>query len=56
LADRVALPTGQLDSYRSVVDNYLAMLDSCRGMLAEGQYERDQPFFSRLKSLLDQST
>jgi hypothetical protein len=29
------------------------MLDRCRGMLAEGQYERDQPFFSRLKGLLD---
>jgi hypothetical protein len=47
------LPSDRLDSYRAVVDNYLDMLDRCRGMLAEGQYERDQPFFSRLKGLLD---
>jgi hypothetical protein len=46
------MPSDQLGSYRTIVDNYLEMLDACRGMLAEGQYERDQPFFSRLQSLL----
>lgn len=46
------LPSGQLNSYRTIVDNCLSMLENCRGMLAEGQYERDQPFFSRLKDLL----
>jgi len=29
------LPTNRLDSYQEVVDNYLSMLDRCRGMLAE---------------------
>jgi hypothetical protein len=47
-----ALPANQLESYRTIVDNYLSMLDSFRGMLPEGQYERDQPFFSRLQKLL----
>jgi hypothetical protein len=46
------LPTDQLGSYKTVVDNYLSMLDHCQGMLAEGQYERDQPFFSSLRDLL----
>ena len=45
-------PTNQLGSYQTIVDNYLDMLDHYRGMLPAGQYERDQPFFSRLKSLL----
>ena len=48
----VGLPTNQIDSYQKVVDNYLCMLDHYRGSLAAGQYERDQPFFSRLKELL----
>jgi hypothetical protein len=42
----------RVDSYRAVVDNYLAMLDRLRGSLAPGQYERDQAFFSRLQALL----
>lgn len=46
------LPSGDLASYQTVVDNYLSMLDHYRGMLAEGQYERDYPFFSRLQELL----
>ena len=46
------LASDRLESYRTVVDNYLSMLESCRGMLAEGQYQRDQPFFSRLRDLL----
>lgn len=41
-----------LASYQQVVDNYLAMLESERGKLAPGQYERDKDFFSRLQTLL----
>jgi len=46
------LPSNSLDSYRTVVDNYLDMLQHGPGFLAEGQYERDYPFFSRLHELL----
>jgi hypothetical protein len=48
-----ALPSNRLESYRTVVDNYLSMLEHYGGMLPEGQYERDHPFFSRLKDLLE---
>jgi len=46
------LPPDKLDSYRTVVDSYLYMLEHWRGQLPAGQYERDQPFFSRLQELL----
>ncbi|RIX42551.1 MAG: hypothetical protein D3M94_18650 [Rhodocyclales bacterium GT-UBC] len=42
----------QSDSYRKIVDNYLASLDWVKGFMAEGQYERDKAFFSKLQSLL----
>lgn len=48
------LPADQMASYQDIVANYLSMLNSYRGMLAPGQYERDEPFFSRLQSLLEQ--
>lgn len=48
------LPTNRLDSYQTIVDNYLSMLDRCRGMLPDGQYSRDYPFFSTLKELLQE--
>lgn len=41
-----------INSYRSIVSNYLASLESNKGMLAEGQYERDKNFFSKLQALL----
>jgi hypothetical protein len=41
-----------IDSYRSIVDNYLASLETNKGMLADGQYERDKAFFSKLQALL----
>jgi hypothetical protein len=46
-------PSSSVESYQTVVDNYLSMLDHYRGMLPKGQYERDYPFFSKLKGLLD---
>lgn len=46
------LPSNQLESYKTIADNYLSMLNSFRGMLPDGQYERDQPLFSRLHELL----
>lgn len=55
-ATATAAPTDQLDSYQAVVNNYLSMLDRCRGMLAEGQYERDHAFFNRLKNLLEDAS
>lgn len=42
----------QLETYQSLVRDYLASLDEHKGMLAEGQYERDKAFFSKLQSLL----
>lgn len=39
-------------SYRSIIRNYLASLESTRGWLAEGQYERDKAFFEKLQGLL----
>jgi hypothetical protein len=45
-------PVDQVESYRAGVANYLAMLDRVRGLLPEGQYERDKVFFSRLLQLL----
>jgi hypothetical protein len=48
-----ALPSNRLESYQTVVDNYLSMLENCGGMLPEGQYERDYPFFTRLKDFLE---
>lgn len=41
-----------IDSYRSIVRNYLASLESTRGWLADGQYERDKTFFEKLQGLL----
>lgn len=46
------LPSDQLNSYKKIVDNYLSMLNHYSSFLAPGQYERDQPFFSRLQNLL----
>jgi hypothetical protein len=46
------LPADRIESYRSIVSNYLDMLDRVRGMLADGQYERDKEFFGRLQALL----
>lgn len=40
------------DSYRSIISNYLASLEENKGFLAEGQYERDKAFFSKLQALL----
>jgi len=40
------------DSYRSIISNYLASLEENKGFLAEGQYERDKAFFSKLQTLL----
>jgi hypothetical protein len=51
-----AFCSSDLSSYRTIVDNYLSMLENCRGMLAEGQYERDQPFFSHLQELLQEAS
>ncbi|MCB4358245.1 hypothetical protein [Quatrionicoccus australiensis] len=42
----------ETDSYRQVVDNFLAALETTKGMLADGQYERDKAFFSQLQALL----
>lgn len=47
-----SLPTDQLGSYETIVDNYLSMLDHYRGMLPDGQYDRDYPLFSKLQKLL----
>lgn len=41
-----------MDSYRSIVVNYLASLEQNKGLLPEGQYERDKAFFSKLQALL----
>ena len=41
-----------IDSYRSIISNYLASLEENKGFLAEGQYERDKAFFSKLQALL----
>lgn len=40
------------DSYRSIISNYLASLEENKGFLAEGQYDRDKAFFSKLQALL----
>lgn len=41
-----------MDSYRQIVTNYLASLEAFKGFLADGQYERDKAFFTRLQTLL----
>ncbi|MBN9695128.1 MAG: hypothetical protein J0L85_04960 [Zoogloea sp.] len=41
-----------MDSYRQIVSNYLASLEAFKGFLADGQYERDKAFFTRLQTLL----
>lgn len=46
------LPDNDPASYRRVVDRYLASLEIGKSWLAEGQYERDKTFFTRLQSLL----
>lgn len=45
-------PPDRMDSYRSIISNYLASLDGNKGFLADGQYERDKAFFSKLQALL----
>ncbi len=42
----------KIDSYRQIVDNLLAALEGNKGLLADGQYERDKTFYSKLQSLL----
>lgn len=46
------LPVDQMASYRTVVDRFLASLESFKGFLAEGQYERDKAFYTKLQTLL----
>jgi hypothetical protein len=41
-----------IDSYRSFVSNYLASLEEIKGLLPNGQYERDKTFFTKLQALL----
>jgi len=41
-----------MDSYRRIVGDYLASLEAQKGFLADGQYERDKRFFTRLEALL----
>jgi len=41
-----------MDSYRRIVGDYLASLEAQKGFLADGQYERDKRFFTRLETLL----
>lgn len=42
----------RIETYRDIVTNYLASLEEHRGMLADGQYERDKAFFGKLQTLL----
>jgi hypothetical protein len=42
----------QMDSYRRIVSDYLASLENAKGFLADGQYERDKDFFTKLQVLL----
>jgi hypothetical protein len=51
-ASTAKAPANQLETYKQTVDDYLRMLDEYRGFLAEGQYERDKPFFENLSRLL----
>jgi hypothetical protein len=46
------MPSDSIDSYRTVVGNYLDMLERLRGQLPVGQYARDKPFFTELRALL----
>lgn len=46
------MATDDVDSYRRVVADYLAMLERFQGQLPDGQYERDKSFFTRLQTLL----
>ncbi len=48
----LAYAPDQTDSYRQVVDNFLAALEMTKGLLPDGQYERDKAFFSQLQALL----
>jgi hypothetical protein len=41
-----------MDSYRRIVGDYLASLETQKGFLAVGQYERDKDFFTRLQTFL----
>lgn len=41
-----------MDSYRRIVGDYLASLEPQKGFLADGQYERDKDFFTRLQTFL----
>jgi hypothetical protein len=36
LGTTTGLPTNRLDSYRTIVDGYLSMLDRCRGIWPKG--------------------
>lgn len=42
----------QIDSYRSIIRDYLASLENTKAWLADGQYERDKAFFGKLQGLL----
>lgn len=42
----------KMESYRSIISNYLASIEENKGFLAEGQYERDKAFYSQLQALL----
>ncbi|MDO8988025.1 MAG: hypothetical protein Q7U91_00160 [Sideroxyarcus sp.] len=46
------MDSSNIDSYRAAVGNYLDMLERLRGQLPAGQYENDQPFFDKLRTLL----
>jgi len=48
----VAYPADEISSYRQVVDNFLSSLEANKGLLADGQYERDKAFYSQLQALL----
>lgn len=41
-----------IDSYRSIIRDYLASLENTKAWLADGQYERDKAFFAKLQGLL----
>jgi len=45
-------PAERIESYRSIVRDYLGSLENTKAWLADGQYERDQAFFGKLQALL----
>lgn len=50
-----AYAVDQSSSYSKIVSNYLASMEYFKGSMAEGQYERDKAFFTRLQTLLQSS-